>query len=87
LRVHQEAFLPTETHEMDTTIAALSAVINQQYCLIGAPFAQVPANDPQRLLEGYFPLEGRRSPARSTRKLTKPWWSSITRTALGWKKP
>ena len=28
LRVHQEAFLPTETHEMDTTIAALSAVIN-----------------------------------------------------------
>ena len=29
LRVHQEAFLPMETHEMDTTIAALSAVINQ----------------------------------------------------------
>ena len=57
LRVHQEAFLPTETHEMDTTIAALSAVINQQYRLIGAPFAQVPANDPQRLLEGYFPVE------------------------------
>ena len=59
LRVHQEAFLPTETHEMDTTIAALGAVINQQYRLIGAPFAQVPANDPQRLLEGYFPVEGK----------------------------
>ena len=59
LRVHQEAFLPTETHEMDTTIAALSAVINQQYRLIGKPFAQVPANDPERLLEGYFPVEGK----------------------------
>ena len=59
LRVHQEAFLPTETHEMDTTIAALSAVINQQYRAIGAPFAQVPANEPERLLEGYFPVEGK----------------------------
>ena len=59
LRVHQEAFLPTETHEMDNTIAALSAVINQQYRAIGAPFAQVPANDPERLLEGYFPVEGK----------------------------
>ena len=58
LRVHQEAFLPTETHEMDTTIAALSAVINQQYRLIGKPFAQVPANDPQRLLDGVFPRGG-----------------------------
>ena len=59
LRVHQEAFLPTETHEMDTTIAALSAVINQQYRAIGAPFAQVPANEPERLLQGYFPLVGK----------------------------
>ena len=59
LRVHQEAFLPTETHEMDTTIAALSAVINQQHRAIGAPFAQVPANEPERLLEGYFPVEGK----------------------------
>ena len=59
LRVHQEAFLPTETHEMDTTIAALSAVINQQYRAIGAPFSQVPANEPERLLEGYFPVEGK----------------------------
>ena len=58
LRVHQEAFLPTDTHEMDTTIAALSAVINQQYRAIGAPFAQVPANDPQRLLDGVFPRGG-----------------------------
>ena len=58
LRVHQEAFLPTETHEMHTTVEALSAVINQQYRLIGAPFAQVPANDPQCLLEGYFPVDG-----------------------------
>ena len=59
LRVHQEAFLPTETHEMDTTIAALSAVINQQYRAIGSPFAQVPANEPERLLEGYFPASGK----------------------------
>ena len=59
LRVHQEAFLPTETHEMDTTIAALSAVINQQYRAIGAPFSKVPANEPERLLEGYFPVEGK----------------------------
>ena len=59
LRVHQEAFLPTETHDMDTTIAALSAVINQQHRAIGAPFAQVPANEPERLLEGYFPVEGK----------------------------
>ena len=59
LRVHQEAFLPTETHEMDTTIAALSAVINQQYRAIGAPFSQVPANEPERLLQGYFPLVGK----------------------------
>ena len=59
LRVHQEAFLPTETHEMDTTIAALSAVINQQYRAIGAPFSQVPANEPERLLQGYFPVVGK----------------------------
>ena len=59
LRVHQEAFLPTETHEMDTTIAALSAVINQQHRAIGAPFAQVPANEPERLLQGYFPVSGK----------------------------
>ena len=59
LRVHQEAFLPTETHEMDTTIAALSAVINQQYRAIGAPFSQVPANEPERLLQGYFPVAGK----------------------------
>ena len=59
LRVHQEAFLPTETHEMDTTIAALSAVINQQYRAIGAPFSKVPANEPERLLQGYFPLVGK----------------------------
>ena len=59
LRVHQEAFLPTETHEMDTTIAALSAVINQQYRAIGALFSQVPANEPERLLEGYFPVSGK----------------------------
>ena len=59
LRVHQEAFHPTETHEMDTTIAALSAVINEQHRAIGAPFAQVPANEPERLLEGYFPVEGK----------------------------
>ena len=59
LRVHQEAFLPTETHEMDTTIAALSAVINQQYRAIGAPFSQVPANEPERLLQGFFPLAGK----------------------------
>ena len=51
-RVHQEAFLPTETHEMDTTIAALSAVINKQYRAIGAPFSQVRANEPECLLQG-----------------------------------
>ena len=56
---HQEAFLPTETHEMDTTIAALSAVINPQYRAIGAPFSQVPANEPERLLQGYFPVAGK----------------------------
>ena len=44
---------------MDTTIAALSAVINQQYRAIGAPFSQVPANEPERLLQGYFPLAGK----------------------------
>ena len=60
LRVHQEAFLPTETHEMDTTIAALSAVINQQYRAIGAPFSQVRANEPECLLQGYFPVEGKK---------------------------
>ena len=60
LRVHQEAFLPTETHEMDTTIAALSAVINQQYHAIGAPFSQVRANEPECLLQGYFPVEGKK---------------------------
>ena len=59
LRVHQEALLPTETHDMDTTIPALSAVINQQYRAIGSPFAQVPANEPERLLEGYFPVSGK----------------------------
>ena len=59
LRVHQEALLPTETHDMDTTIPALSAVINQQYRAIGSPFAQVPANEPERLLEGYFPVPGK----------------------------
>ena len=59
LRVHQEALLPTETHGMDTTIPALSAVINQQYRAIGSPFAQVPANEPARLLEGYFPVSGK----------------------------
>ena len=59
LEVHKEAFLPTETHDMDTTIAALSAVINQQHRAIGAPFAQVPANEPERLLEGYFPVSGK----------------------------
>ena len=59
LRVHQEAFLPTETHEMDTTIAALSAVINQQYRAIGAPLSQVPANEPERLLQGYVPVVGK----------------------------
>ena len=59
LRVHQEAFLPTETHDMDTTIPALSAVINQQYRAIGAPFSQVPANEPERLLQGYFPVVGK----------------------------
>ena len=59
LRVHQEALLPTETHDMDTTISALSAVINQQYRAIGSPFAQVPANEPERLLEGYFPVSGK----------------------------
>ena len=59
LRVHQEALLPTETHDMDTTILALSAVINQQYRAIGSPFAQVPANEPERLLEGYFPVSGK----------------------------
>ena len=59
LRVHQEALLPTETHDMDTTIPALSAVINQQYRVIGSPFAQVPANEPERLLEGYFPVSGK----------------------------
>ena len=52
LRVHQEAFLPTETHEMDTTIAALSAVINQQHRAIGAPLSQVRPNDADRLLQG-----------------------------------
>ena len=59
LRVHQEALLPTETHDMDTTIPALSAVISQQYRAMGSPFAQVPANEPERLLEGYFPVEGK----------------------------
>ena len=59
LRVHQEALLPTETHDMDTTIPALSAVINQQYRAIGSPFAQVPANEPERLLEGHFPVSGK----------------------------
>ena len=59
LRVHQEALLPTETHDMDTTIPALSAVINQQYRAIGSPFAPVPANEPERLLEGYFPVSGK----------------------------
>ena len=59
LRVHQEALLPTETHDMDTTISALSAVINQQYRAIGPPFAQVPANEPERLLEGYFLVSGK----------------------------
>ena len=68
LRVHQEAFLPTETHEMDTTIAALSAVINQQYRAIGAPFSQVPANEPERLLEGYFPVEGKAVTFRTREK-------------------
>ena len=56
LRVHQEAFLATETHEMDTTIAALSAVIKKQYRAIGAPFSQVRANEPECLLQGYFPV-------------------------------
>ena len=60
LRVHQEAFLPTETHKMDTTIAALSAVINQQHRAIGAPFSQVRANEPECLLQGYFPVEGKK---------------------------
>ena len=59
LRVHQEALLPTETHDMDTTIPAFSAVINQQYRAIGAPFAEVPANEPERLLQGYFPVSGK----------------------------
>ena len=59
LRVHQEALLPTETHDMDTTIPALSEVINQQYRAMGSPFAQVPANEPERLLEGYFPVSGK----------------------------
>ena len=47
-RVHQEAFLPTETHEMDITITALSAVTNQQYRAIGAPLAH-------RIVAGVFP--------------------------------
>ena len=60
LRVHQEALLPTETHDMDTTIPALSAVINQQYRAMGSPFAQEPfLNEPERLLEGYFPVSGK----------------------------
>ena len=60
LRVHQEALLPTETHEMDTTIAALSAVLNQQYRAIGAPFSQVPrCRFSEVLLQGYFPVEGK----------------------------
>ena len=59
LRVHQEAFLPTETHEMHTTVEALSAVINQQYRAILAPFSQVLANEPESLLQGYFPLVGK----------------------------
>ena len=59
LRVHQEALLPTETHDMDTTIPALSAVINQQYRAIGAPFAEVPANEPERLSQGHFPFTGK----------------------------
>ena len=60
LRVHQEALLPTETHDMDTTISALSAVINQQYRAMGSPFAQEPfLNEPERLLEGYFPVSGK----------------------------
>ena len=59
LRVHQEALLPTETHDMDTTIPALSAVINQQYRAMGSPFAQEPfLNEPERLLEGVFPRVG-----------------------------
>ena len=56
LRVHQEAFLPTETHEMDTTIAALSAVINQQYRAIGAPFSHVhPRTRPSSCCRGISP--------------------------------
>ena len=43
LRVHQEALLPTETHDMDTTIPALSAVINQQYRAIGSPLRRCPS--------------------------------------------
>ena len=59
LRVHQEAFLPTETHEMDNTLAALSAVISQQYRAIRAPFSQVLANESESMLQGYFPVEGK----------------------------
>ena len=59
LRVHQEALVPTETHDMDTTISALSAVINQQYRAMGSPFAQEPfLNEPERLLDGVFPRVG-----------------------------
>jgi len=86
LRVHQEAWLPTETHDMDTTSLALSAVINQQYRAMGSPFAQVPANEPERLLQGHFPVSGKSiTCVLDTKAEKKTLLTSITRRALGWK--
>ena len=54
LRAPLDALLPTETHEIDNTVTALSAVINQQYRAIGKPLS-VPRKTPQVLLQGYYP--------------------------------
>ena len=59
LRVHPEAFLPTETRDIDNIIAALSAVTNQQCKATGRPISHVrPDRAPQQLLEGAFPRWG-----------------------------
>ena len=61
LRVHQEAFPLTENHEMENTITALSAVIDQQCRAIGASLAHsiVAVVFPRELLQGHFPVAGK----------------------------